>query len=124
MYALCVEIKGTESRENVFQICSHTSRVVEKIFVFVISRKFLRNFLRISRNFARHEIDILAKISQFRETRNKKNLGNILAFLQESDDFIIKNEKIRIFWDTMFITSKWILINFHLGQRKLVFLIF
>ena len=55
---LCVwRLKG-QSREKMFSRFAHTLRVVKKIFDFVVSRKFLRNFLRISRNFARHEIEI------------------------------------------------------------------
>ena len=85
------------------------SRVAAKIFVFVISR----NLPRFSQNFAKHEMEIWLKISQFRESRNQ-NLGNILAILQEWDDFLTKKMEKIIFWVHNVHQSKWILIYFHL----------
>ena len=61
------------------------SRNFFEIFNFV----FREHFPRISRNFAKHEIETWAKISQFGETRNH-NVGYILAILQERDEFFIK----------------------------------
>ena len=58
---------------------------------------------------------------QFRETRTQ-NVGINLAILKERDDFLIKKMLNNIyFWDTMFIKSKWILINFSIGAKKVLF---
>ena len=79
------------------KIFSVSDRLAAKIFVFVISC-----FLSL----------------EFRVTRNQ-NVANILT-----NDFLnLKLVKITgiYFWDTTFIKSKWILINFHLGQRKFCF---
>ena len=46
-------------------------------------------FAKFPSNFAKHEIEIWANISQFCETRHQ-NKGNMLAILQERDDFLIK----------------------------------
>ena len=63
---------------------SANSRVAAKFFVFVISWDF--QFF-VKRNISKHEIEIWAKISQFRKTRNQ-NVGNIVAILQERYDFL------------------------------------
>ena len=63
--------------------------VISRNFFEIFNFVFREHFPRISRNFAKHEIETWAKISQFGETRNQ-NVGNILAILQERDEFFIK----------------------------------
>ena len=102
------------------------NRVAAKKFVFVISRNFsfrvsqiFLEFREISQNtkskygrkfriFAKHEI---------------KMSTTFWSFCKKYDFLILKMQKNIFLWDTMFIKSEWILINFHLGQRKFFFLL-
>ena len=107
-----------ESRKPVFNSNKNVNDFLWTILAKVAKKFRFRNFAKFKisyfakneGNFAKHESEIWAKFCISRKTKSK--------FGQPFGHFNFN------FWDTMFSKSKWILINFHLGQRKFGFLDF
>ena len=76
-------------------------------------------FAKFPANFAKNEIEIGPNVLQFQfPEKLNQNLGNIVLFCKTDDFLILKMLTNYLFWDTLFIKSKWTLISFPLGPRK------
>ena len=104
-------------------------RLAANIFVFVISWNFRKIFNFVFREIFLEFREILRKTkSKFgRKFRNLakheiKMWATFWPFCKREVFFLLsKMLTIIYFCDIMFIKSKWILINFHFGQKRFVF---